>query len=500
MNSFLFGQGYCISHFLFDTVAKDFTEKVAMISLASLTSVKDFVKNEFSKLKLNDVRLEKRIIKIVSAMNEKPSESIPAMNEGMKKYFEAFYRFFRNRKVSAENLLQTHFSNTIERMCDYKGDILLAFDTCIVSPAKHMDGLKSYGKGKENGVRIHYGLAVSADGKYIFGIVSFRYISDPLSKYNPDFKDESDIWKKTAEDAVNNILSFGNRKLLQQCIFVGDREADDFELMSLLKKIGLKFIIRAQYNRKIIVESKENKLFLHLKALTKKHGVSYTIKTMKNKKYVEVIVQRSVLAGITLPPPSKYKDDGLEKLELNMVVVEEVEDNDDPVSWKIWTDLNASNETSSEFIVESYTHRWSIEEVNKAAKTGVKIEERQFGDLDHFIPFLAVAFVIGWRLLALRTVSEITPDTPIQDNFDEDEVEYLKVEAGKKGISMRTVKDATFFIARLGGFTGAYARPGWIVLWKGWVKFTQHIYGYSVAKERYMKLSETLSLQQARAP
>ena len=66
-----------------------------MIALASLVSVKDFVKNEFSGLNLNDLRLEKRILKIVSAMNEKPAESIPAMNGGLKKYYEAFYRFFQ---------------------------------------------------------------------------------------------------------------------------------------------------------------------------------------------------------------------------------------------------------------------------------------------------------------------------------------------------------------------------------------------------------------------
>ena len=60
---------------------------------------------------------------------------------------------------------------------------MLVFDTCIVSPEKHMDGLKSYGKGKENGVRIHYGLAVSADGKYILNLENYFKSNHQDKKY-----------------------------------------------------------------------------------------------------------------------------------------------------------------------------------------------------------------------------------------------------------------------------------------------------------------------------
>lgn len=449
-----------------------------------LTDSNNFIENEFKNLNLGDKRLNKRIKKVITSLNQTPSLSIPQMTSGNDGQLKGIYRFFSNPKINEQNILEDHYANTIERMESYKGKILLLNDSCFITPSKKMQGLLDRGKGKENCVRAHYGLAISEDGKHLFGILDFQILSDPIQKRHPELIDESDIWIKVAENMMNMINSSSqSKKLLARCLFIADREGDEFELMSFLSRNNLGFIIRSQYNRNIIFNNQEQKLFDILHE-SKKHGSIYSIKTRKDKEIVEVNVQRSVLRNISIIQPVGYKND-LDPLCLNIVLVNEVEEDQNPVSWKIWTTEEIPHQDASKFVVDSYANRWKIEEVNKGAKTGVRIEDRQFTDLDHFLPFISMAFVIAWRMVALRTVAEVSPKAPIEEAFTEDEIEYMEAEARGKGIPLNNISDALFFIGRLGGFTGRYKRPGWQILWQGWMRFYERVEGFTVAKNLY---------------
>ena len=452
-----------------------------------LTDSRHFIRNEFSNIELGDKRLTKRLLHVAESVNANPSFSIPAMTNAENSQLKGIYRFFQNPKVSEEKILQTHYLNTVERMDSCKGKILLLNDSCFVTPAKGMEGLMSRGKGKENCVRVHYCLAISEDGKQLLGILDFNVLSHPISKKHPELRDESDIWIKTAENSINHIHMASNKgeQLLSRCLFITDREGDEFELMEFLCKNSLGFIIRSRHNRNIEVEGKEKKLIDALKS-SKKHGASYKIITQKGNKKSEVRVQRSVLRDISIIPPVTHKNKS-HPLKFNMVMVKEVDALKDPTEWRLWTTEDLANAQSSGFVVEGYTHRWKIEEVNKGAKTGVRVEERQFTDLAHFTPFLAMAFVVAWRMVALRTVVEISPETKLTKAFQKDEILYLKAQSRDKGLKMKVVKDALYLIARLGGFTGSYKRPGWQVLWQGWIKFYFHVEGFKLAKKVYSR-------------
>ena len=450
-----------------------------------LTNSKDFIRNEFTNVQLGDERLSKRLVKIVETVNNAPLLSLPTMTDSEKSQLKGIYRFFQNTKVSEDKILQTHYVNTVERMESYKGKILLLNDSCFVRPAKKMDGLLTRGKGKENCVRVHYCLAISEDGKHLFGILDFHVLTDPISKKYPDLRDESDIWLKTAENCLNHIYgaSIRGEKLLSRCLFIADREGDEFELMKFLSENGLGFIIRSQYNRKVEFEGKQSKLLEVLKG-AEEHGSPYNVSTKKQNTICTVSVQRSVVNNISVIDPSTYTK--ASPLLLNMVVVREKDNNEDPLEWRLWTTEDVDTIDSSEFVVTAYTHRWKIEEVNKGAKTGVRIEKRQFTDVNHLIPFLAMSFVIAWRIVALRTVAEISPDEKIEEAFEENEIEYLKSAGKEKKMKMSTVQDAISYIARLGGFLRTYERPGWQILWQGWMRFYERVEGFKLAKRTDM--------------
>lgn len=456
-------------------------------ALPILVNSREFIRNEFANVKLGDKRLNHRLLKVAETVNDGPSFSIPSMTNAERSQLKGIYRFFQNPKVSEEKILQTHYVNTVERMEAYAGKILLINDSCFVSPAKGMSGLLTRGRGKENCVRTHYCLASSEDGKQLFGILDFNILSDPISQKHPELRDESDIWIKTAENCLNHIRGAGignTDKLLSRCLFVADRETDEFELMTFLLKNNLGFIIRSQYDRNVEFRGKKSKVKQLLKK-TKKHGVPYKVKTRKNKEICEVTVQRSILREITVIAPTTCK--GLAAMVLNMAVVKEKSRKKDAIEWRLWTTEEIDNASSSEFTVTSYSHRWKIEEVNKAAKVGVRVEERQFTEIEHFNPFLAMAFVVAWRMVALRTIAEVSPKAKVGKAFEEDEVLYLKAEAKGKGLKMSLVGDALHLIARLGGFTRSYARPGWQILWQGWIKFYERVEGFKLAKKIYSK-------------
>jgi len=369
----------------------------------------------------------------------------------------------------------------------YKGKILLICDSTFVSPAKKMKGLLTRGKGKENCVRVHYCIATSEDGKHHFGILDFNILSDPISKRHPSLRNESDIWIFTAENCINLIRSSDNSdKLLSRCIFIADREGDEFELMDFLATNNLDFIIRSKHDRKILFNNEELNLS-EVEHLSAEHGAAYEVKTRIDGDITKVKVKRSVLRNISVTPPASIisKNQKYSNLNLNVVMVKEVSNAKDPLVWRLLTREQVNNAIESEEVVVAYTVRWCIEEVNKAAKTGVRVEERQFTELDHYVSFLAMAFVIAWRMVALRTMSEVSPATPIKDAFTEDEVGYMNAQAKKLKLPMKNVNDAIMFIAKLGGFTNRYKQPGWQILWQGWMKFYERVEGYLVAKEEF---------------
>ena len=406
------------------------------------------------------------------------------MVDGNDGQLKGIYRFFQNTKVTEQKVLETHYLNTIERMQAYRGKIHLLNDTCFVSPSKGMDGLLSRGIGKNNCVRTHYCLAVSEDKKHLFGILNFHSFSGPLDKKHPDIGNESDIWIKIAENCINLInASTQGKKLLSKCIFIADREGDEYRLLAFLLRNELSFIIRSQYDRRITFEGEEIKLSDAL-IDSSKHGRVYSISTNKNGVLVNVPVQRSVLRNILVPVPNKLPK-SFNPLEINIVNVSEVTPKEKPVNWRLLTTEDVSTTSASQLVVNGYSNRWIIEEVNKAAKSGVSVEKRQFTDIDHYLPFLAMAFVVAWRMVALRTTVEVSPGTKINEAFTEDEVAYMQAEAMKKEMKMKNVKDALIFIARLGGYTGRYDRPGWQLLWQGWMKFYERVEGFITAKELY---------------
>lgn len=114
----------------------------------------------------------------------------------------------------------------------------------------------------------------------------------------------------------------------------------------------------------------------------------------------------------------------------------------EPVNWKLFTMHRVNKETDSDKIVTIYKKRWKIEELNKCAKTGVLLELRQFTKIETFIPAVAMIFVVSWKKLYIRDVAKRNDDTPVEEVFNKEEVDYLNNKIIPEDEKTLTVNDA----------------------------------------------------------
>src|SRR5580765_6175354 len=74
---------------------------------------------EMEGIALNDQRLNRRAIEVLSDLGERPTASIPAASGGRKE-MEATYRLFKNRKAAYQKLLRPHAAKTRQRVRQQK--------------------------------------------------------------------------------------------------------------------------------------------------------------------------------------------------------------------------------------------------------------------------------------------------------------------------------------------------------------------------------------------
>jgi hypothetical protein len=101
-----------------------------------------------------------------------------------------------------------------------------------------------------------------------------------------------------------------------------------------------------------------------------------------------------------LKRPAYLKDPVPETLTLNVVhVIKPHPPTGEPaVEWLLFTTLPVDSETQVATVVDNYRARWTIEEFNKAIKTGCAYESREFQTLHALLKTLAISLPIACEL------------------------------------------------------------------------------------------------------
>lgn len=438
--------------------------------------------DEMVHAQFGDLRLSKRLAKLVDALSERSSESFPAVlgEAGL----EGGYRFWNNPRVHSDEILEPHIVATAERAAQEPLVRVLHDSTQFSFKGQCLRPGLGRLRRRDQGFFAHASLAVRpGEDREALGVVALKtWVRDQAPKAkrrrrkgkgNADR--ESLRWLEQARLAEARLSES------KHVVHIMDREADSFELIHGLGD----FVIRAMHDRVVQLPSeikvggrqRLKQALSHAAWFTTREVIlspraksTFPIEQKIHPARDGRIAKLAISAMAVRIHRTEYVDPGLpEWIDVNVVSVVEV---DAPpgvaaVEWTLLSNLPISTAQQVEAIVDHYRARWLIEEFFKALKTGCNYEQRQLESLHALLNALATFIPIAWRLLLLRTHARHHKDLPATAVLTNTQIEVLRTLSSKPLSAKPTAREALLEVARLGGHLKRNGEPGWQVLWKG---------------------------------
>lgn len=473
------------------------------------------ITDEFVGVIESDLRLQKRLNKIVAKASDSPSSPLPKV-AGSWADTKGAYRFFANDKIHWNQIQDQHKQRTFRRISESAAPFFVASnDTTSLNYTSHgktnglglISSVKSMHdpsrRHRAKGLHVHTTMAYTADGVPL-GLLSQKIWSRKAKTSSSERARESQKWLEAIE-SIRVAKEFSG----QEIVYVADRESDIDEAYARALESGVSFVVRAKQTRVVQGGSKQ-KLFDAV--LNEPVIFEYDLETLvrdqlqgrdswhghkrdRHKKrvaHLEVRVLRAKLAG--------YGRSGAKKKIFDdhpvtaVVVTEKGRNSKKPfeqdISWMLLTDWIVNTADEAKQIIRMYSLRWEIETYHKIIKSGCHVEDCKLGEAERLERFIAVMGVVAWRLAMLTKVARAaSEDESSQGYLDQAEWEVLFLKLHKdKPLPLPenppTLKEAIIWIARLGGYLARKhdRPPGPLVLWRGLQELELLAEGYRIAK------------------
>jgi hypothetical protein len=291
---------------------------------------------------------------------------------------------------------------------------------------------------------------------------------------------ESRLWTRA-------LTAIGPAPVGQLWVHVADRGADTFEHLAKHVTEGSSFVIRTLGKRRMRPGHEgqgPQQTMRDYAASLPLHGCKQVLigaRQGSSERRAKVSV---AFAPVQVLPPHVRRGDYVKQpLPLWVVVVREPKapKGRTPLNWILLTDVPVTNEADAWERAGWYESRWVIEEYHKGQKTGCSIEDLQFSSSQALEPMIALLSVVAVTLLNLREASrnEATAQRPATKHVDSRYVAVLSAWRYKQMRLDLTVHEFFQALARLGGHQNRKCdhRPGWVVLWRGWMALQQMLDG-----------------------
>jgi hypothetical protein len=368
---------------------------------------------------------------------------------------------------------------------------LVVSDTTELVFPRHpsKEGLGDIGKSKKDleGVKVHTTIGLDPQTHHMTGIIDQQsLIEDQQASTKHDTNGKSEPIELGSEQEK---WIRGDRQasgwLAEEVrpIFIHDRGADSFAFYrEVTDDLDAGFVVRANQNRCIQTPSgTDGRLIDWSEEIPEQGRTSIEIEQGSGRAAREA--ELTVKAGSCELLPPQNDPTHTEPVAVNVVRIDEVREQDDPIQWVLLTTESVAEFSDSLSVVESYRARWTIEDWHKVLKTGCKIEERQLQTWERMEVLLSVYSVIAWKVLGLRELAR-GDDTASADILLT-EAERAVLEAKFPELPGESGKAYAVHVAKLGGYLdrGSDPPPGWQVMWKGLQKLRMWAEGYELGAE-----------------
>ncbi len=407
-----------------------------------------------------------------------------------------FTRFLRNRSVTASEMSRHAGGLTGQRVAGR--EVVAIQDTSELVLGGRREKAAGYGivgkGGATRGLLLHPVLAVEAGSGALLGLVSLQVWNrgpDELAprRQRQTSAKESRRWIEGAQQA-GEVLARA-----RAITVVSDRESDFYELFAR-RPANVEQIVRACQNRRIEAASDEgvdDLLFSFIDGQAEQGRFTTTIPAAPGRPE-----RRSELAlrfaPVALRRPLHGADPTLpETVALTLVDVRETSTPavGKPVHWRLLTTHSVANPGQARHIIDLYRQRWTIEEFFRTLKTaGFDIEAADIGEPQAMINLVAAATIAAVTIKQLVQARDGNTNQLLGDAFEPQDRPILEAVSAKlEGKTARqrnphpkaSLAFAAWVIARLGGWTGYYGKPGPKVMRIGLEHFNAIKYGTTLA-------------------
>jgi hypothetical protein len=457
---------------------------------ATCGAIPNFGAEHFGTANLGHKGRNKCLVRIAEAVMRHPGGTLPDKLQSPADY-KAMIRLVNRREVTHATVLQPHIERTLAKMHGRDGVCLLIHDGTELdfSGLHSIKTLGPIGNGHGRGYLCHNSLAVDPEQREVLGLVGqilHKRVPVPpgegvKAKRERDSR-ESRLWTK----AIEALPAASGDKLW---VDIADRGADIFEFLATEDSYGRHYVVRACSTRSIGVghgpEPTKASLHPYMRTLSECGRREIEISDGANgRRKVTVAI---AWAAVQLNPPhvrrGLYEPRPLPVWAIRAWEVGASKEGT-PLEWIVLTNVPVASTTAAWERITWYQTRWMVEEYHKAQKTGCAIEDMQFTTEEALRPMIALLSVVATQLLNLRAASrrEDAKTRLATEVVHEDYVAVLCAWRYKEVREELSVHDFFYALARLGGHQNRKGdrQPGWLVLWRGWMKLQSMVEGATV--------------------
>jgi hypothetical protein len=459
-----------------------------------MATIASFGKAHFGEAALGHQRRTKCLVRVADRIYRHPGGTLPAKLHEPKDY-KAMDRLMNRAEVTHAAVLEPHRQRTLAHLRQAKGVVLVLHDTTELdySGLHSIVDLGPIGGGLNRGFLCHNSLAFDPQQHEVIGLAN-----QILHRRRPVGRKEGVKAKRERADRESLLWTAGLQAVgaaPAECdrVHIADRGADSFEFLAGCQTASQGFVVRSNRSRVIRQGHDPNggraddlHRCVRAQRLHGRHEVK--VSARPGQRYRKATVAISFAAVLLCPPHVRRGHYENRPLSLWVVRVCEVDPPKgvQPLEWILMTNRKVATPGDAWERARWYECRWVIEEYHKAMKTGCAIEDLQFASSQALEPMIALLSVVAVTLLNLREASR-RPDAkvrPASDLVDARYVAVLSAWRNKKIQKDLSVHDFFFALARLGGHQNRKNdhRPGWLVLWRGWMALQQMLDGVEALK------------------
>lgn len=445
-----------------------------------------------------DKRIDNRVNELLHKLTEGRDSSINFISETASER-RSFYRILQNKSVTESSLIKPITRDAIT-FCNNKHIVILQ-DTCEFNLTSHSNRIKKgTGLGKTAsadvlGFMLHSALAIDFASGMVLGFSDIQLWD--RSGLDTTKKERNYAQQLISEKESNKWLKAVNHsenifKEAATITFVSDRESDIYNLYCCHSQANVDYVIRSRADRKSTSGSSIKQVLAQTQA---QH--TYTLEILGDirtniDKHTAAMSLKWVAVDIAIPV--KNTDKALPK-SIPITAVEAKETNNDKgVHWILLTTKIVNSPADAMQIIETYKHRWYIEQVHRLLKKeGFRLESSALESGYSIRKLTIICMAAALKILQMMIASTSIKEQSIELIFNSEEVACLeRIEEKKfaKSIAQpntytpKTIKWAYQIIGKLGGWKAdnKQRKAGPISLQRGLIKFYEIYEGWILNK------------------